>query len=463
MPRKTDRHAAILKKLQDIIKHRDPDVAAGRRLAIERWVKTYTRQVEYLKDDGLKFLYNVFQDKNCWSGTRLNNTTLGERLTTEKIGEVENPFSRYNMACKYCMVDKIQPLFQEKFEFHKGRFSPDAVDGDGRPAASNNKYIRSDLLGSMESYDPVFSFWIDRESEGLKLKEYSSVEGFREAVGLRWSEGVEYFYDRLSEREREKEIIGAITTLSSVQCNYNGAVILDFCLSKINAQGKNELLKNSELSKKDKGIYSLLSILIRQNFFDTVQTIVPMFKNKILEDKILSPKDYALLLSSLSDKVVESPTLSTQARKIMMDLIRCGNFNSQEGKEEKAAVFFSSGIVPIKHALAGLIIDLELSSGTGSAANVKKSEILEILQFAKKFCSTTDFKNFEKSIVKNLKIVGRAGMKDDIDYDKLAEKLFYELEKEAPLPPQGGDFGGSGDPQSMLKGAGVSGFSCHRR
>ena len=77
MPRKTDRHAAILKKLQDIIKHRDPDVAAGRRLAIERWVKTYTRQVEYLKDDGLKFLYNVFQDENCWSGTRLNNATLG--------------------------------------------------------------------------------------------------------------------------------------------------------------------------------------------------------------------------------------------------------------------------------------------------------------------------------------------------------------------------------------------------
>lgn len=185
MPRKTDRHTAILKKLQDIIKHRDPDVAAGRRLAIERWVKTYTRQVEYLKDDGLKFLYNVFQDENCWSGTRLNNATLGQKLTTEKIGEVENPFSRYNMACKYCMVDKIQPLFQEKFEFHKGRFSPDAVDGDGRPAASNNKYIRSDLLGSMESYDPVFSFWIDRESEGLKLKEYSSVEGFREAVGLR--------------------------------------------------------------------------------------------------------------------------------------------------------------------------------------------------------------------------------------------------------------------------------------
>ncbi|RDD34842.1 hypothetical protein Wcon_01040 [Wolbachia endosymbiont of Cylisticus convexus] len=464
MPRKkVERYATILKKLQDNVRHTDSNITAGRRLTIERWVKTYMRQIEYLKDNRLEFLYNVFQDESCWSGMKLNNAMLGQKLVEEKIGEIENPFSKYNMACRYCIVDKIPQLFQEKSEFHKGRFSPDAVDSDGRPANSNNKYIRNDLLDSMESYDPVFSFWIDRESEGLKLKEYSSIEGFRGAVGLKWSEGVEYFYGRLSEKEKEKEIVSAIITLSSVQCNHNGAVILDFCLSKMNAQEKSKLLKNSELSKKDKGIYSLLSVLIRQNFFDTVQVMVPMFKNKILEDKILSPKDYALLLSSLSDKVVESPTLSTQARKIMMDLIRCGNFNSQEGKEEKAAVFFSNGIVPIKHALAGLVIDLELSSGTGSAANAKKSEILEILQFAKEFCSTTDFKNFEKSIVKNLKIVGRAGMKDDIDYDKLAEKLFYELEKEAPLLSQGGDFSGSGDPQSMLKGAGVSGFSCHRR
>ncbi len=461
MPRKkVERHATILKKLQDNVRHTDSNITAGRRLTIERWVKTYMRQVEYLKDDGLQFLYNVFQDESCWSGMKLNNVTLGQKLVEEKVGGIKNPLSRYDMACRYCVIDKIPRLFEEKFEFHKGRFSPDAVDSDGRPAASNNKYIRSDLLGSMESYDPVFSFWIDRESEGLKLKEYSNVEGFRGAVGFRWSEGVEYFYDRLSEKEREKEIIGAITTLSSAQCNHNGAVILDFCLNKMNAQGKNKLLKNSELSKKDKGIYSLFSVLIHQNFFDTVQTIVLMFKNKILEDRILSPKDYALLLSSLSDKIVESPTLSTQARKVMIDLIKCGNFNSHEREEEKTAVFFSNGTVPIKHALAGLIIDLELSSGIGSVANVKKSEILEILKFAKKFCSATDFKNLEKSIVKNLKMVGRAGMKDDIDYDKLAEKLFSELEKEAPTPPQGG---GSGDPQSMLGSAGVSGFSCHRR
>ncbi|WP_353278281.1 hypothetical protein [Wolbachia endosymbiont (group B) of Longitarsus flavicornis] len=460
MPRKKDRHAAVLNKLQNVVEHSDSNIAAKRRLSVERWVKTYIRQIEYLEDNKLQFLYNIFRDESCWSGIKLNNATLGQRLTEESINGIENPFSRYNMACRYCVKEKIKDLFQEKFDLHKSRFSPDALDSDGRPAASNNRYIRSDLLGSMESYDPVFSFWIDRESEGLKLKEYSNVEGFRGAVGFRWSEGVEYFYDRLSEKERKKEIIGAITTLSSVQCNHNGAVILDFCLNKMNTQEKSKLLKNSELSKKDKGIYSILSVLIRQDFFDTVQAMVPVFKNKILEDKILLPKDYALLLSSLSDKVVESPTLSTQARKVMIDLIKCGNFNNHKEKEVKAAVFFFGGIAPIDHALSGLIIDWAHDNTTDSAINVKKGEILKILQFAKELCSATDFKNFEESIVENLKMVGRASMKDDIDYDKLAKKLFSELEKEVPIPPQGG---GSGDPQSMLGNAGVSGFSCYRR
>lgn len=78
-----------------------------------------------------------------------------------------------------------------------------------------NKYIRSDLLESMGSYDPVFSFWINRESG--TLKEYNNVDGFREAVDLKWSEGVEYFYNLLSRQEREEEAISAVTTLSTIQ------------------------------------------------------------------------------------------------------------------------------------------------------------------------------------------------------------------------------------------------------
>nr|WP_253307350.1 hypothetical protein [Rickettsia endosymbiont of Ceutorhynchus assimilis] len=313
MPRTTKRHATVLNKLQTVIEHTDSKTAAERRLAVERWVKTYIRQVEYFEDDKLQFLYKIFRDENCWLGARLNNIILGQRLTEENVDEVENPFSRYKMACRYCVEGKIKDLFQEKFDLHKSRFSPDAVDDDGRPAASNDKYIISDLLDSMESYDPVSIFWIDRESEELKLKEYSNIDGFREAVNLKWSEGVEYFYNRLSEQERKEEVTNAVITLSTIQSNCNRANVLDFCLHKMDDSTKRDLLV--KLSEKDQGVYLLLNGLIKWSFLDTVQDIVKRWcyeEVSLPTGKILSHNDYALLLSSLSNVILENPELSAQ-------------------------------------------------------------------------------------------------------------------------------------------------------
>lgn len=450
MPKKMERHAAVLSKLKSVIQHTDSKVMAERRSAIERWVKTYIRQVEYLKDDKLQFLYNIFRDESCWSGTRLNNTILGQRFTEEKIGEIKNPLPIYDMACRYCVIDKIPLLFQKQFESYKSSFSSEEIDDDGKPATSNNKYVKSELLGYMKSQDPVFSFWVDKKSGEFK-KHVSATEGFKKAIALKWSEGVEYFYSLLNEKERERKITDAVTILSSVQCDHNGAVTLDFCLSKMSDQAKNKLFKDSELSKKDKGVYSLFSALIHQGFFDTMQAILPMFKDKILEDKILSPRSYTLLLSSLSDMMLENSESTIQAREAIMNLIKCGNFNNHEGREEKAAVFFSNGRVPIKRALAGLIVDWQLGC-------TKKEEVLKVLQFAKEFCAVESFMYFKKSVVDNLKMVGRDGMRKNIDYGKLAEKLFAELDT-VSVPNGRGDFGGAGDPQSTLGSTEVSSFS----
>ncbi len=97
MPIETKRQAEVLKKLQDVIKHTDRDIAAGRKLAIKRWVETYIEYIKLFKDDKLEFLYNVFRDEGCWLGTRLNNTVLGQKLTEEKIGEIDNPLPRYGI------------------------------------------------------------------------------------------------------------------------------------------------------------------------------------------------------------------------------------------------------------------------------------------------------------------------------------------------------------------------------
>jgi hypothetical protein len=148
------------KKLQEAIKHPDPTVAAGRKSAIKRWAgvlqDNFMEHIKYFKGDKLKFLYNVFQDEGCWSGVRLDNAALGQRFTEEKIGGVDNPLSEYDIACRYCVVDKIHHLFQEQFESYKGNFSSNAVDGYGNPVT--DIYITNSLLNGMKREDPVLSF-----------------------------------------------------------------------------------------------------------------------------------------------------------------------------------------------------------------------------------------------------------------------------------------------------------------
>ncbi len=250
----------MLKKLQDVIKHTDRDIAAGRKLAIKRWVETYIEHIKYFKDDKLGFLYNVFRDEACWLGTRLNNTALGQRFTKEKIGGIDNPLRKYDIACRYYVVDEIHHLFQEQFESYKGSFSQNAVDGYGNPAT--DIYIRNSLLNGMKREDPVLSFWIDRKYGELKQPS-NAVEGFDSAVKLKWSKGVEYFYNHLKEEDNVKKLTEAIIALSRPQSVEKDAPILDFCVRSI--ADKDTLLQ--KLLQKDRGVYFLFSRLIRSCFF----------------------------------------------------------------------------------------------------------------------------------------------------------------------------------------------------
>ncbi|MBP1525748.1 MAG: hypothetical protein H9Q65_03970 [Spiroplasma ixodetis] len=461
MPRWTDRHATILKKLQNIIKHPDSNIAAGRRLAIEKWVKTYTGEVEYLKDDELQFLYNVFRDENCWSGTRLNTATLGRMLTEEKIGEINNPLCRYNMACRYCVTDKIPQLFQEQLESYKSGFSSEEVDDDGRPATNNRKYVRNELLNAMNSEDPVLSFWIDKKSGEFK-KHDNAVEGFNKAVQFKWSEGVEYFYRRINQEGKKKIdnlMVKAVANLSAIQANHNVATVLDFLLHEIITDPiKHKLLL--ELSDKGKGVmYKPLSTLIQCSFVDTVQYIVKhLSQEKVLvpeEKKILSHFDYASLLSLLSNLMLENSDIDIRikAREVFIDLWRCNRFI-----EHRRNVFDTSKdmrtLGRMEQTLAMLIVDWKRNDDNQNIT--KKDTILDILGFVKDHYSANNFTGFKKQVVSNLRIVSRTGMRDNIDYGNLAEELFSQLGKSAHLSPEGSGFS---DPQTVLESAGISGMS----
>ncbi|WP_265031276.1 cytoplasmic incompatibility factor CifA [Wolbachia endosymbiont (group A) of Tiphia femorata] len=425
--------AAMSKKLQEAVKHPDPTVAAGRKSAIKRWVgvlqDNFMEHIKYFKGDKLKFLHNVFQDEGCWSGVRLDNAALGQRFTEEKIGGIDNPLRKYEMACSYCVVDKIHPLFQKAFESYKNGFSSDELDSRGNPIT--DEYIRNSLLGGIGRKGPVFDFWIDRESG--ELKKYDAVEGFDSAVKLKWSEGVEYFYNHLKEEDKEKKLTEAIIALSRVQSVEKDAPILDFCVNKI--VDKDTLLQ--KLSQKDKGVYALLAELIESYFFDTVHDLVQCWCYKGVSErgdgdhseKIFSYEEYKLLLSSLSNVMLDNPELNAQARSLIMEMWRCGRFY----KHKEAAVDTSNFQVPIENALAGLVVNWERS---GRKSDEKK-EILEIMLFAKdRF--PEKFESFKEVMIEDLRLCGREGMKDYVDYGLFAEELFSELEKTTlPLGPVG--------------------------
>lgn len=485
MPRETGRHAAVLKKLQGVIKHTDPDVAAGRKLTIRRWLKTYVEHVKYFKDIRLQFLYNVFQDENCWlklsddkPGTRLNNTALGQRLTEEERDEISNPLRRYEIACSYCVVDKILPLFQKRFESYKNSFPSNAVDGNGRRVT--DQYIRSSLLDSMKRKGDEFNFWINRESGELKQPS-NAAEGFDSAVKFKWSEGVEYFYNQLEEKDKEKKLTEAIIALSRAQSIKKEAHILDFCVNNI--AEKDTLLQ--KLLQKDKVVYFLLTELIESCFFDTVNDLVKCWCYEGVSargdhsDKIFSQRDYEIFLSSLSHVMLKNPESSTQARSVIMKIWRCDSLDEYR----KAAVNTSNYTVHVSGMLAGLIVNWKRGDVCKSDG---KKEILDIMSFAKN-CFPEKFELFKEVMIENLRLCGREGMMKGVDYGELAEKLFSELER-TTLPP-GGDgsrynlrsrskahavggvassnskktslpLDGSGErPQSMLGVPGVIGFS----
>lgn len=434
MPTQKELRATMSKKLQEAIKHPDPTVAAGRKSAIKRWVgvlqDNFMEHIKYFKGDKLKFLHNVLQDEGCWSGVRLDNAALGQRFTEEKIGGIDNPLRKYEMACSYCVVDKIHPLFQKRFESYRNNFPPGAFDG--KTETEIGKYVRNSLLDSIKRKGPVFDFWIDRESGGLKQPSNAS-EGFDSAVKLKWSEGVEYFYNHLKEEDKEKKLTEAIIALSRPQSVEKDAPILDFCVNKI--VDKDTLLQ--KLSQKDKGVYALLAELIESCFFDTVHDLVQCWCYKGVSErgdgdhseKIFSYEEYKLLLSSLSNVMLDNPELNAQARSLIMEMWRCGRFY----KHKEAAVDTSNFQVPIENALAGLVVNWERS---GRKSDEKK-EILEIMLFAKdRF--PEKFESFKEVMIEDLRLCGREGMKDYVDYGLFAEELFSELEKTTlPLGPVG--------------------------
>ncbi|WP_310732717.1 hypothetical protein [Wolbachia pipientis] len=151
-------------------------------------------------------------------------------------------------------------------------------------------------------------------------------------------------------------------------------------------------------------------------------------------DKIFSQRDYELFLSSLSDVMLKNPESNVQARSLIMEFWECGSLYQYR----KAAVNTSNYTVSTSGVFAGLIVNWRREDiyKTDEEKEIEKKEILDMMSFAKD-CFPEKFELFKEVMIENLRLCGREGMEESINYDDLAKELFFELEK-TTLPP-GGD------------------------
>ncbi|WP_280524741.1 hypothetical protein [Wolbachia pipientis] len=230
--------------------------------------------------------------------------------------------------------------------------------------------------------------------------------------------------------------------------------------------------------QKDRGVYFLLSRLIRSCFFDTVHDLVQYWCYKGISargdhsEKIFSQQNYEILLSSLSDTMLKNPESNVQARSIIMEIWQCSSFSEYK----KAAIIdTSNGKIPIKNVLAELIVNWKREDiyKSDEEKEIEKKEIQDMMLFAKNSFPER-FEFFKEKIIKNLRLCGREEMKDYVDYGLFAEELFSELEK-TTLPSVGdGPWNNlrsqskvslplDDGPQSKFEAPSVSGVSSRRK
>lgn len=415
---------SILSTLTSAVKDSNKQAEARKHLKIERWLKVYIHLIEDFSKEELEFCSDVLSDNSCWEGTKLKNGVVSRRLTEEKTKDgKENPLDlsdRYYLACKYCLEDKIPGLFKQVFE----RFKKSA----SRESRSDDE-LRKELLEHIRETKPIQAFWSSRiDKESGKLKEYKPVEGLQEAIKVNssknWAEGIEFFYNKLqsdpSTAKKEKDDLLIEAALSAVK-GYKEVDTIEFCLSKMDNEQKNNLL---ERDYKENKYYAILSALRDQYCFDSFMKLSQLCSQFECED-------YTIFLSSLSDKVLKNPGLSEEIKKCMMDVWeRIVKYETQDYGDQSIFPIFTDSSVT--HTIANLIVD-------PSRQEVSKEGVLEkILEYVNnKKMSDEEVIKVKDSVLRQIQLF-HGGKKLQLG-EQVFSKLAEEASQSKELPSGGGD------------------------
>ncbi len=422
---------AILSRLTSTVRDGNKQTEARKRLRIERWLRVNIQLIEDFSGIELEFFSDIFFDDVCWDGVELKNKIVGAKLIEEKNQNGrENPLDlsdRYYLACKYCLEDMVPGLFEQVFTKFKNSAFEENISDDK---------LKDELLDHHKESSPIKAFWsshIDKQSG--KLKEYKPVEGLKEAIKINsnknWGEGIEFFYNKI---HNDKSIYNKggllINAALSAARGYKDTDILEFCLLHMSDNQKNELLKRD---LKENTYHAVLSELIDGYCFSS-------FKNLFhsLEPKALSPRQYGVILSSLSGKMLLNSDLAEQAKEAIMYVWKHKSF-----EKCRKSVFKDYSI---KYVVADLIVDLRKEEKEKGVR-----EILEIL----KYSEVTQRQELKDSLIRTMSALHGVGEEQLTKDQQLIKKLFSELgklsecEKEHSVAQSSGSDIGAGEPSGL--------------
>lgn len=282
-----------------------------KRFEIKKWFEYHTRflnkQIKHPSDYMVETIYNILSDSECWYGFELDRTAVAKKLMTSKMldGEKLEGFELYHIACQFCLEDEINNIFKESKE-------------EGYPI---EEYIRSATklpnlkifwcyyanVINVENPDPEMVSKFKKLAGDIEDKQVLYRYGIDCAVARGSKEAVEFFWNKLPNKDPDSLIEAAINTKSSSYAPSH-SYIAAFCVEKLDSYGqpdlfrkliKEDFIKNSSYHGSSSHVMNSLKL---DHFYEHIEKVL-----KHLKPSDLPREEYEHLTWNTCESIISGP------------------------------------------------------------------------------------------------------------------------------------------------------------
>lgn len=223
-----------------------------KRFEVKKWFEYHTRflnkQITNPCDYMVETIYNILSDSSCWHGSELNRTAVAKKLVTSKMldGEKLEGFELYHIACQFCLEDEINNIFKKSKE--EGYPIEEYIRSATKlPNLKIFWYYYANVI-NVENPDPEMVNKFKKLIGDIEDKQSLYKYGIDCAVARGSKEAVEFFWNKLPNKDPESLIETAINTKSSSYAPTH-SYIAAFCVEQLDSYGQPDLFR--KLIKKD--------------------------------------------------------------------------------------------------------------------------------------------------------------------------------------------------------------------